>query len=185
MRNSHGNGKVQFKNSSVSPSRYPSPGPGSLNNTINFSLPNNMTSNSLSNLADSNRQILAIRKNNYRQSQLKKIDSENLKIFQNLLRIKSSLSKQNMTKHVRDNNNLRNMLAQYDQKPDPLVSIDQKHKYQQRRGTTERSPLGLKPANNTATLLGLAKSEVNSGNQSSRRSGTQSSVHSRFVSRGG
>lgn len=39
---------------------------------------------------------LTVRKNNYRQAQLKKIDSENLKIFQNLLRIKSSISKQTM-----------------------------------------------------------------------------------------
>lgn len=77
------------------------------------------------------------------------------------------------------------MLAQYDQKPDPLVSIDQKHKNYQRRGMTGRSPLGLKAANNTATLLGLAKSEVNAGNLSSRRSGTQSGVNSRFMSRGG
>lgn len=50
---------------------------------------------------------------------------------------------------------------------------------------TGRSPLGLKAANNTATLLGLAKSEANAGNLSSRRSGTQSGVNSRFMSRGG
>jgi hypothetical protein len=50
---------------------------------------------------------LTVRKNNYRQAQLKKIDSENLKIFQNLLRIKSSISKQTMQKHVKDNNGFR------------------------------------------------------------------------------
>jgi hypothetical protein len=81
---------------------------------------------SVTNLSDSTRQLLAIRKNNYRQQQLKKIDSENLKIFQNLLRIKSNLSKVNMDKQDRKNSNLRQMLAHYDNRLDPLISIEQK-----------------------------------------------------------
>ena len=57
---------------------------------------------------------MALRKNNYRQSQLQKIDTENMKIFYNLLRIKSSLSKQSMNKHNLVNNNMKEMLAQFD-----------------------------------------------------------------------
>lgn len=80
--------------------------------------------NSATSLGDN----LTIRKNNHRQAHLKKIDSENLKIFQNLLRIKSSISKQNMSKHVRDNSAFRQMLQHYDQKVDPLITIEQRHK---------------------------------------------------------
>jgi hypothetical protein len=79
---------------------------------------------SANNLSDSTRHLLVIRKNNYRQQQLKKIDTENLKIFQNLLRVKSSLSKQKFTKEAKEVQGIKHMLQQYDNKKDPLISIE-------------------------------------------------------------
>lgn len=53
-----------------------------------------------------------------------------MKIFQNLLRIKSSISKQAMQKHVKENAQWQRMLGQFENKPDPLISIEQRHKNQ-------------------------------------------------------
>jgi hypothetical protein len=87
--------------------------------------------------------LLALRKNNYRQQQLKKIDTENLKIFQNLLRIKSSLSKSKMDQQDRKNSSLRQMLAHYDNRLDPLISIEQRMKQSKDR-RRHPSPFTLK-----------------------------------------
>ena len=146
---SSSNQKVTFRNQAQSPGgRHPSPSPNSsLNNTM-------VMNNSATSIGDN----LTVRKNNYRQAQLKKIDSENLKIFQNLLRIKSSISKQTMQKHVKDNNGFRQMLQHYDQKIDPLISIEQRQrvKMQQRRQQspfvgTGSGPIGKSNVSGTIT----------------------------------
>jgi hypothetical protein len=90
-----------------------------------------------------------LRKNNFRQEQLKKIDTENLKIFQNLLRIKSSLSKQKIEKHADKNANLKNMLSQYDKRLDPMVSLH-KMKSSQGGGRRYQSPFMMRATANTS-----------------------------------
>lgn len=147
MRSSS-NQRVSFVKMGQSPgARNHSPSPqSSLNNTMNMN-------GSATSLGDN----LTIRKNNYRQSQLKKIDSENLKIFQNLLRIKSSISKTSMVKHQKDNTNFRQMLAHYDQKVDPLITIEQRHKFkiQQKR---QQSPfVGKINASSSGIATGITR----------------------------
>ena len=131
-------GRATFK--SVSPARFTSPSNTNLNqpsinnahlNTTGNSSGSRQNANnqgSITNLSGSTRQLLMIRKNNYRQTQLKKIDTENLKIFQNLLRIRSQMSKQKLGSHAKENNNLKQLLAHYDNRLDPLISIEQKMK---------------------------------------------------------
>lgn len=125
----HTAGRATFK--SVSP-RFPSPSTtsdrflsGGHSASRYGGMPNSGT-NSANQLSDSTRHLLVLRKNNYRQLKLKNIDTENLKIFQNLLRIKSSLSKQKFTKQAIENNSIRKMLQQNGNKVDPLIQIEQK-----------------------------------------------------------
>ena len=87
------------------------------------------------------------RKNKCRMSRLKAIDDENMKIFQNLTRIKSSLSRQNFNKHVEAAENVKQMLVSHKSKIDPLLSIEKArresngHYFPKRQTTT--TPFGF------------------------------------------
>ena len=75
------------------------------------------------------------RLNHNRVKKLKNIDNENMKIFQNLSRIKSSISKQNFNKHEQTSNIIKSLITKdRGGRLDPLISLDRT-----RQGMSKRS----------------------------------------------
>lgn len=86
----------------------------------------------------STRNLIVRRKNNQRMMKLKTIDTENMKIFQNLSRIKSSISRQKLVKHDLNSTSIKEMLGKDKFRLDPLVSIERKRQTDPNRSSSIR-----------------------------------------------
>ncbi|CDW91747.1 UNKNOWN [Stylonychia lemnae] len=87
-------------------------------------LGNNKVTAASDDLNETTRNLLIMRKNNERISKLKTIDNQNFKMFQNLTRIKSSLSRQKFERHEQTSQSIRQMLARDNNRLDPLLTIE-------------------------------------------------------------